>query len=61
MDQFRQEQKRQSPDGSPNKHGRCRPFGCPCCRKIAHLARHKRITRRLARSRLARALLREVT
>ena len=54
MDRFRQLQKQQCPDGSPNKHGRCRIYGCPCCRSIVYLPKHKRIARRLARVRLNR-------
>jgi hypothetical protein len=52
MDAFRKEQRKLSNDSSPNKGGGA--YGCACCRKVSHLGTHKRISRRLARTRLKR-------
>jgi hypothetical protein len=56
-DLFRQAQKRLCHDHS-RPRGRA-PYGCPCCRRIANLRRHKASSRRLARARLAAAFRRE--
>ena len=49
MDSFREEQKKESLDGSKDK--RCR-YGCRCCLKIRDLNEHKKFSRALARARL---------
>jgi hypothetical protein len=53
MDDFRKMQKKDCADGSQNKRS---SYGCPCCRKIRDLAKHKRVSRRRSRHRLASAI-----
>lgn len=47
MDSYRQIQKADCLDGSGK-----RKYGCPCCRKISDLCKHKKVSRKLARRRL---------
>jgi hypothetical protein len=49
MDDFRKEQKKDCLDGTKNKRGK---YGCPCCREIRNLNRHKKFSRHMARVRL---------
>jgi len=49
MDDFRKEQKKKCFDGSKNKRSK---YGCPCCREIRNLNKHKKFSRNMARVRL---------
>lgn len=46
MDAFREFQKAECLDGSPNKRD---PYGCQCCRRFPNLNKFKKWSRRRAR------------
>ncbi len=47
-DEFRRTQRESCPDGG--SHAGC--HGCPCCRAISDLNKHKKVTRKIARHKL---------
>jgi len=48
QDEFRRKQRCDCPDGG----GQAGRYGCPCCRKIADLNKHKKSSRKRARHKL---------
>lgn len=48
MDEFRELQKKECPNGG-GQHGKHLPYGCGCCRKHRSLNKHKKWIRRLSR------------
>lgn len=57
MDEFRQLQKQDCGDGSPNKRNQ---YGCACCRKLSKLNHFKKMSRRLAKARFRQRTKKEI-